>query len=274
MSAKQQSPTYTASTGTFCVRRPGLEPTLSVAYSITADAASHESFRRDGALRLGPLRVSLPVAGCEISVRRSYPAAEALGARARGPGRRCGGWYSTGRGGGGSGRGAGVGPELGRGSPGARQEEGGEGRNEMWRRGGGGEGGLSGKIETEVEILNPWRYAAIIVARRMTHRTRGTRMDRIRDRLSRDGSSATYCCSSTVDSFLQRNVRNVCVSCAANSWSDSSFPPPIRTAPIQVRQSLRPLSAPVAEHTSHPFASHPFASRPFTSRPFASRPFG
>ena len=51
---------------------------------------------------------------------------------------------------------------------------------------------FTGKVEIKVEILNPWRYAAITVGCRMTHRTRDTRIDRICDRLSRDRSSAIY----------------------------------------------------------------------------------
>ena len=50
-------------------------------------------------------------------------------------------------------------------------------------------GKVTTKVEVQVEILNPWRYAAIIVARRMTHKTHGTGVDRIRGRLSRDRSS-------------------------------------------------------------------------------------
>ena len=38
---------------------------------------------------------------------------------------------------------------------------------------------LTGKAEVQVEILNPWRYAATIVARCMTHETRDTGIDKI-----------------------------------------------------------------------------------------------
>ena len=41
-------------------------------------------------------------------------------------------------------------------------------------------GGLfTGKVEAQAEISNPWRQAAIIAARRMTHGTRDTGMDNI-----------------------------------------------------------------------------------------------
>ena len=38
---------------------------------------------------------------------------------------------------------------------------------------------LTGEVEVQVEISNPWRYAAIIAARRMTHNTRDTGIDKI-----------------------------------------------------------------------------------------------
>ena len=38
---------------------------------------------------------------------------------------------------------------------------------------------LTVKVEIQVEILNPWSYVAIIVASQITHKTRGTRIDRI-----------------------------------------------------------------------------------------------
>ena len=53
---------------------------------------------------------------------------------------------------------------------------------------------LTGEVEILVEISNPWRHAAIIAARRMTHKTRDTGIDKIRACLSRDRSSAI--CSS------------------------------------------------------------------------------
>ena len=43
----------------------------------------------------------------------------------------------------------------------------------------GGQNLLNGKIKIQVEILYPWRYAAIIAAPRMSQKTRGTGIDRI-----------------------------------------------------------------------------------------------
>ena len=53
-------------------------------------------------------------------------------------------------------------------------------------------GVLTAKVEIQARILNPWRYAAIIAARPMTHTTRGKRIDRIWDRLSRERSNPVY----------------------------------------------------------------------------------
>ena len=51
---------------------------------------------------------------------------------------------------------------------------------------------LIGMVEVQVEISNPWRYTAIIVARRMTRETRGTGIDNRWDCLLRDRASAIY----------------------------------------------------------------------------------
>ena len=51
---------------------------------------------------------------------------------------------------------------------------------------------LTGEVEIQMEILNPWRYAAIIVARRMTQKTRDAGIDKILGHFSRDRSGAIF----------------------------------------------------------------------------------
>ena len=96
--------------------------------------------------------------------------------------------------------------------------------------------------------------------RRASERERvphGKQVDMIRDRLSRERSSVSYCFCSTeqfpflgglTGNFHVVESRHVRLTQLITIWSNQLLRPPVHTAPIQARQSLRSPSVAVAEH--------------------------